>query len=236
MVTSSPPRSPRLLVLSAVAFGLAGITLLQGSPGHQPPGSAPPPTPSATATAGTHASPALPVPTAGTPSSVRATPAGTPKAAASTPPARPSALPPHGEGVAGDHVIQRLLQAAWPADLPTADQRELLVAGRALLRADATGVGRATWPTVFPGPHRALAPAFTTARLRIQAAIARRDGEATKAVVHLVWAGTDRGGTFTDNRITDWYFARSMSKEGVSTWTALPRTSTTGRTGRRPAR
>ncbi|MFI6662285.1 hypothetical protein ACIBL8_43015 [Streptomyces sp. NPDC050523] len=135
-----------------------------------------------------------------------------------------SALPPHGEGVAGDQVIQRSLQAAWPADLPAADQRELLVAGRALLRADATGIGRAKWPTVFRGPDRALAPAFAPARFRIQAAIARRAGDPTKAVAHLVWAGTDRGGTFTAGRITDWYFTRTTSKKGASTWTPQPRT------------
>ncbi|WP_234441854.1 hypothetical protein [Streptomyces sp. WM6386] len=49
-----------------------------------------------------------------------------------------------------------------------------------------------------------MAPAFASARFRIQAAIARQDGRLDKAVVHLVWAGMDRGGPFTDLRITDW--------------------------------
>ncbi|SNX88493.1 hypothetical protein SAMN06272735_8945 [Streptomyces sp. TLI_55] len=128
----------------------------------------------------------------------------------------PSALPPHGEGPAGDRSVQQSLEAAWPADLPAADVRELLAAGRALLRADATGVGRARWPGVFPAAG-AVAPAFARAGFRIQAAIARRDGSPGKAVVHLVWAGTDRGGTFTDLRITDWHFTRS-SKKGASAW------------------
>ncbi|GAA3785668.1 hypothetical protein GCM10022206_26950 [Streptomyces chiangmaiensis] len=126
--------------------------------------------------------------------------------------------------MAGDRAIQRSLEAAWPADLPAADERELLTAGRALLRADATGIGRAKWPTVFPDSGQEVAPAFATARFRIQAAIARRDGSPHKAVVHLVWAGMDRGGTFTDLRITDWRFIRTTSKKGAATWTPQPRT------------
>jgi hypothetical protein len=125
--------------------------------------------------------------------------------------------------VAGDTAIQRALQAAWPAGLPAADERELLSAGRALLRADTTGVGRAKWPAVFPDAGQEVAPAFATARFRIQAAIARRDGSPHKAVVHLVWAGMDRGGTFTDLRITDWHFTRTTSKKGAITWTPQPR-------------
>jgi hypothetical protein len=114
---------------------------------------------------------------------------------------------------------------AWPADLPAGDERELLAAGRALLRADATGIGRSRWPAVFAdtGEDKALAPAFAAARFRIQAAIARQDGSPDKAVVHLVWAGTDRGGTFTDLRITDWHFTRTTSKKGASVWTWQPR-------------
>ncbi|MEU6610269.1 hypothetical protein ABZ922_35375 [Streptomyces shenzhenensis] len=151
----------------------------------------------------------------------------TPSTASATstpPPVLESALPPHGEGVAGDGAIQRALEAAWPADLPTADERELLPAGRGLLRADATGTGRAKWSDVFPASDQAVVPAFATARFRIQAVIARRDGSPDKAVVHLVWAGMDRGGTFTDLRITDWHFTRTTSKKGASTWTPQPRT------------
>jgi hypothetical protein len=143
--------------------------------------------------------------------------------AASAPSAVASALPPHGEGAAGDAAIQQNLEAAWPADLTSHDERELLAAGRALLRADATGVGRTKWPKVFPDAGRAVAPAFATTRFRIQAAIARRDGSPDRAVVHLVWAGMDRGGTFTDLRITDWFFTRTIRK-GAVTWTVQPRT------------
>ncbi|MEU4507404.1 hypothetical protein [Streptomyces sp. NPDC024089] len=134
-----------------------------------------------------------------------------------------SELPPHGEGPAGDAAVQEALDGAWPRDLPAADERELLAAGRDVLRADATGIGRAKWPGVFPRSGRGVAPAFGTGRFRVQAAIARRDGADGRAVVHLVWAGADRGGTFTDGRVSDWYFIRTVSRKGGSTWTPQPR-------------
>ncbi|MFH8491919.1 hypothetical protein ACH4F9_41270, partial [Streptomyces longisporoflavus] len=105
--------------------------------------------------------------------------------------------------------------------LPQAQEQQLRRDGAALLRADATGIGRDRFPTVFGNqPDTAVAPAFS--RLRIQAAIARKnkDGAAGRAVVHLVWAGADRGGTYTDNRITDLYFRRT---KGDGPWTPLPR-------------
>jgi hypothetical protein len=129
-------------------------------------------------------------------------------------------LPPRGEGVAGDRAIQRTLKAAWPADLAAEDERQLLAAGRGLLRADATGVGRAKWPGVFRDFGEGLTPAFAISQFRIQAAIARRAG-GDQAVVHLVWAGVDRGGTYSEARITDLYFTRSARKGTVS-WTPQP--------------
>ncbi|QCX82269.1 hypothetical protein C9F11_43450 (plasmid) [Streptomyces sp. YIM 121038] len=92
--------------------------------------------------------------------------------------------------------------------------------GARLLRADATGAGRERFPQVFGRrPPRLVAPAFS--RVRIQAAIARRapGGGAHRAVVHLVWAGTDRGGTTLDARVTDLYF---QQPKGTDRWTALP--------------
>ncbi|MET8292333.1 hypothetical protein ABZV80_45680 [Streptomyces sp. NPDC005132] len=123
----------------------------------------------------------------------------------------------------GDQGIQRALEAAWPADLPAGDERELRVAGAGVLRADATGVGRAKWPRLFDEGAQVVVPAFGTARFRVQAVIARRDGASGRAVVHLVWAGTDRGGTYTDGRISDLYFTRTTSRGG-SAWTPQPRT------------
>ncbi|WP_409239748.1 hypothetical protein [Streptomyces sp. PA5.6] len=87
-----------------------------------------------------------------------------------------------------------------------------------MLQADTTGVGRDRYPQVFGRhPRLLVAPAFT--RLRIQAVIARRDGAADRAVVHLVWAGADRGGTFSDGRTSRYLFHRL---KGVGIWS--PRT------------
>jgi hypothetical protein len=212
---TTTPRSPRLLVLSTVMLAVAGLGLL-GMP-HSPQRQAPATSPTAHAT--THSSSAAAAPPTDKPT---ADTAATATPAASTPSAVAS-LPPHGEGVVGDRAVQRNLEAAWLADLPTDDERELLTAARALLRADATGVGRTKWPDIFPDSGQAVAPAFATARFRIQAAIARRNNSPNKAVVHLVWAGMDRGGTYTDLRITDWLFTRTI-KKGTATWTPQPRT------------
>ncbi|MFF7550807.1 hypothetical protein ACFZCU_45450 [Streptomyces canus] len=211
---TTTPRSPRLLLLSTLILAVAGVALLSVPHGQEQP------SPESTAHATTDPPSAANVPPASKPTAGTA-PSTT--SAASTPSAVESAPPPHGEGVAGDPAVQRNLEAAWPADLPSHDERELLAAGRSLLRADATGVGRAKWPQVFHDSGQAVAPAFATARFRIQAAIARRDGSPDKAVVHLVWAGMDRGGTFTDLRITDWFFTRTFQK-GAATWTPQPRT------------
>lgn len=215
-MTTTPP-SPHLLLLSTIILAVAGLALLDMPHGQEPPAPAAAPTAHTT----TDSSTAAALPPSSKPTASPAVATATP--AASTPSADESALPPHGEGAAGDKAIQRNLETAWPADLPTADERELLTAGRALLRSDATGIGRAKWPEVFPDSGQAVAPAFATAPFRIQAAIARRDGGPDKAVVHLVWAGMDRGGTFTDLRITDWHFTRTI-KKGAATWTPQPRT------------
>ncbi|WAU82489.1 hypothetical protein O1Q96_23735 [Streptomyces sp. Qhu-G9] len=211
-MTTPPARSPWLLIAAAVLLAVAGIALLvvprsqepaapeTSSPGtaHQASTASKPPDGASTAAASVSTAPAAPAPSV-----------------------LESALPPHGEGAAGDRAVQQSLEAAWPSDLRAADERQLLTAGRALLRADATGVGRTKWPGIFPVTDQAVAPAFATVRFRIQAAIARRDGSPDKAVVHLVWAGTDRGGTYTDLRITDLFFTRTL-KKGEPTWTPRP--------------
>ncbi|MGP4049358.1 hypothetical protein [Streptomyces sp. 2A115] len=211
-MTTFPARSPRLLLIATVVLVLAGVVLLTI-----------PHAPNAPATSATaRATDSTSVPSTTAPGS-RSPRTEAPGPAVTAGPVNASALPPHGEGVAGDTAIQKSLEDAWPADLAAADEQKLLAAGRGLLRADATGIGRAKWPALFGEPDKAIAPAFATARFRIQAAIARSDGSPDKAVVHLVWAGTDRGGTYTDRRITDWYFTRTSTK-GASTWTPQPRT------------
>ncbi|MFB7419774.1 hypothetical protein ACFC1L_34800 [Streptomyces sp. NPDC056210] len=131
-------------------------------------------------------------------------------------------LPPRGEGRAGDRQIQELLERSWPADLPTRQASDLVAVARAVLFADVTGVGRDRFPTAFPTRDEPLiAPAFS--RVRIQAALARKDTTAKgQAVVHLVWAGADRGGTYTDGRLADLTFRHS---QGDAAWEPLPPTS-----------
>ena len=206
---TATPRSPRLLLICTLVLAVAGGLLLAMPHGQDAKVSKKPP--NATASA----APSSPASSTRRESADRT---GSP----ATAPAGLEPLPPHGEGKAGDPAIQQVLERAWPADLPADDERQLLTTGRALLRADATGIGRAKWPDVFGGSGQAVAPAFATARFRIQAAIARRDGSPTKAVVHLVWAGTDRGGTYTDGRVTDLFFTRTI-KKGEPTWTPQPR-------------
>lgn len=224
MTPSSPQphtsRSPRLLALTAAVLAATGLALLTMP--HPPSAPALADAATAPATSPEHSSgPAVSQHfSGGAPSaahSARAT------ASAPSPSAPASMLPPRGEGAAGDRAIQQALETAWPADLRAGDERWLLAAGPALLRADVTGVGRGRWPEVFPGSGRGLAPAFSAARFRVQAAIARRDGRPDRAVVHLVWAGTDRGGAHSDGRITDLYFTRT-SQEGVPVWVPQPRT------------
>lgn len=213
-MTSSSPRSPRMMLIATVLLAGCGLGLLAMPHAREQSASPKAPDPSAPTTRPPAASPT---------NSSASNDVAPADRAVSTPthPATVSALAPHSEGVAGDRAIQKALEDAWPADLASGEERHLLAMGRSLLRADATGIGRDRWPTVFTPEDRALAPAF--ARFRIQAAIARRDGSPDRAVVHLVWAGADRGGTYTDGRITDWHFAHTITK-GASTWTPLPRT------------
>ncbi|MEV5645063.1 hypothetical protein AB0L67_33805 [Streptomyces flaveolus] len=218
-MTTPSPRSPHLLLTATVILTVVGMLLLI-RPNQSGTG------PSAGPTARLPSGRSIPSSSSASPTP-RSTPETPTTAGASAPASSPSvstpALPPHGEGLAGDRAIQQALDAAWPADLDGADERQLLTLGPALLRADATGVGRHQWPAYF-ARQEAVAPAFATARFRIQAAIARQDGAPDRAVVHLVWAGTDRGGTHTDGRITDFSFFRTPSTSRKdSAWTPQPR-------------
>lgn len=108
-------------------------------------------------------------------------------------------------------MVQRVLEQAIPRDLPAPTERRLVAVGRAVWAAEASGTGRETWPRYFGD-----APASAAySQVRIQAAIARRDpARRESAVVHLVWAGADRSGTYRDgHRAT----VRLIKKEG--SWT-----------------
>ncbi|MEU3734556.1 hypothetical protein AB0E81_34945 [Streptomyces sp. NPDC033538] len=220
-MTTPSPRSPHLLLTVTLILTVVGAAMLTRPPQSGPREIAVPARQSDTIPSD-HPAPSS--------SSASPTASSTPKdvtttAGASAPAPSASALPPHGEGTAGDLAIQQALDTAWPADLDAVDERQLLRAGRALLRADATGAGRDRWPAYF-SRQKAVAPAFATTRFRIQAAIARQDGARGRAVVHLVWAGTDRGGTHTDGRITDLHFTRTTptTKEEGPAWIPQSRT------------
>ncbi|GHB74418.1 hypothetical protein GCM10010377_76070 [Streptomyces viridiviolaceus] len=221
-MSTPSPRSPRLLLTATLILTVVGAAMLTWPPQSGPRGAAAPVRQADTTPKGDPAPSSSSAPPAArnTPKVAEA-PAPTPSMSTST-----WALPPHGEGTAGDRAIQQALNTAWPADLDAVDERQLLTAGRALLRADATGVGRDRWPAYFAASQQEVAPAFATARFRIQAAIARQDGAPDRAVVHLVWAGTDRGGTHTDGRITDLHFTRTSptNKEEGPAWIPQPRT------------
>ncbi|MFG3323691.1 hypothetical protein ACGF3J_37170 [Streptomyces sp. NPDC048171] len=222
-MTTPSSRSPRLLLTAALILAVVGAGMMTW-PAPSGPREAAAPARQATTFPSDHPSPwssSAPPPTRNTPKDAAApSPAVEPSPSTSA-----AALPPHGEGAAGDRAIQQALDTAWPADLNAVDERQLITAGRGLLRADATGVGRDRWPTYFGGAEQGVAPAFATARFRIQAAIARQDGALDRAVVHLVWAGTDRGGTHTDGRITDLHFTRTTpTKEGEPAWIPQPGT------------
>ncbi|MEY2249100.1 hypothetical protein AB8A21_40315 [Streptomyces sp. BF23-18] len=207
MTASRRSRSPRLLLIATVVLAGVGLVVLDMPHG----------TPQPSAVTAKASQPDVSSSLSGRPAS------STSPTTSAAPPAKSalaSELPPHGEGVAGDRVIQQSLETAWPADLPARDEAQLISAGRSLLRADATGIGRSQWPQIFGNHNQAIAPAFS--RFRVQAAIARSDGRPDRAVVHLVWAGADRGGTYTDRHLTDWHFVR-VSTKGETVWMPQPR-------------
>ncbi|MFD6297613.1 hypothetical protein ACFWFU_22645 [Streptomyces sp. NPDC060235] len=214
-----PPRSPRLLLLTALLVAVTGIIALTLPSDSVPSPLAALPT-RPPAAAAPPSSPLSPRPNSAS-ASRHISGASSPAPTQLPEPTGTTALPPHGGGPAGDRAVQHALETAWPADLSPVDEQRLRVLGASLLRADATGVGRSRWPRLFDSAEQAIAPAFATARFRVQAVIARRDGPAGRAVVHLVWAGADRGGSFTDGRITDLQFVRSVTKGGAR-WSPKP--------------
>ncbi|MEV7525624.1 hypothetical protein [Streptomyces sp. NPDC091371] len=115
-----------------------------------------------------------------------------PVAPGSLTPAGRGELPPPGSGEAADPIIQQVMDAASPADLPASDEALLLREGRTAWLAE---TGRYT-------------------QVRIQAATARRKS-GRGAVVRLVWAGADPAGTFLDGRPAAVHFTQN----GDGTWT-----------------
>ncbi|MZE76738.1 hypothetical protein GTY57_06810 [Streptomyces sp. SID5475] len=131
-------------------------------------------------------------------------------------PSPSGALAPPGEGPGGDRAVQRALDSLSRPDLPPGTERELLRLGRAVLLGDVTGRGRQRWPGYFDGPV-----AGRYRQVRVQAAIARSAGGPGRAVVHLVWAGTDPGGNHTAGRPATIRFTsagRTALEGGGASW------------------
>ncbi|MFJ2745432.1 hypothetical protein ACIO3O_37885 [Streptomyces sp. NPDC087440] len=195
-----------MLLAAGIALVLLGVALL-----HEP---APPPPEQPPATRTVRTVPHRPPHTA-SPAAVQAQqPEPTQSAAANS----PGGLPAPGEGPRADPAIQRVLRAAIPDDLPAPAARRVEALGRAVLVADVTGRGRHLWPAFFP-PGQPVR-AFT--RVRVQAAAAQADGDG-RAVVHLVWAGADPGGTYRDGRPHTLRFQHTTTttSQGVP-WTPIP--------------
>ena len=94
-----------------------------------------------------------------------------------------------GDGPAGDAAIQKVLEASSPANLPAALEQQLASLGRSVWLAQVTGQGRGTWPAYFRGEDTR----WIYTHVRIQASIARLTTDG-RALVKLVWAGTDPTG------------------------------------------
>ncbi|MFB8381211.1 hypothetical protein [Streptomyces rubiginosohelvolus] len=122
-------------------------------------------------------------------------------------------LPPSMSGPKADPVVQRALDDAVPADLPVGVAHEVAELGVEVWLAEATGRGRDRWPDYFTD-HGARTAFYT--RVRVQAAIGRKDPLGPGAVVHLVWAGAGPAGTFMDGRTATVRFIRD---ERSGTWT-----------------
>ncbi|MEU5560993.1 hypothetical protein AB0H47_33555 [Streptomyces globisporus] len=129
-----------------------------------------------------------------------------------SPPGRQN-LPPSMSGPTADPVVQRALDDAVPANLPTDIANEVAELGKEVWLAEVTGRGRDRWPDYFT--DRGARTAVYT-RVRVQAAIGRKDPAGPGAVVHLVWAGAGPAGTFMDGRTATVRFIRD---ERSGTWT-----------------
>lgn len=118
----------------------------------------------------------------------------------SPPSAHPAAneIPVPGEGPAGDHAVQALLDQSSRRDLPRTRERELVALASRIWRAEVTGAERTRWPAYFTG-----APLRAPYRdVRVQAGIARTvDGRDDQVRVRLVWAGTSPAGQKADGRL-----------------------------------
>ncbi|MFE2736202.1 hypothetical protein [Streptomyces sp. NPDC059349] len=194
MNTNTPTTpSPSALkpLLTATACVLLGLLLLRPvAPDEQPPAAR------AAAPAMTHPDPGStpPSPTAAI---------SRPERASATLSSTAAEVPVAGDGPAGDHAVQRLMDSSSPADLPRAQEKRLVALASRIWKAEVTGAGRQEWPAYFT--DRQLRAAYRD--VRIQAGIARAAPN-HRVSVHLVWAGTDPAGQNEDGRTAQMLFTR----------------------------
>jgi hypothetical protein len=176
-------KTSAILGLSA-ALAAVGLLLLSTKPSPAPHprtavATAPAPATPAPATTDTQ-TPASPIPAA-------AATISTPVTAEASAADLGKALAPD-DGPAGDHLVQAMLDAHSPHNLPPAVEQRLDQLGRAVFLADLIGQGRNRWPQYFT---TAGASGYTS--VRIQAAAARATAP-NHAAVTLLWAGTSPAG------------------------------------------
>ncbi len=121
-------------------------------------------------------------------------------------------LPPSMSGPGADPVVQRAIEEAIPSDLSPDVEQEVAELGRRVWLAEVAGTGRDQWPDYFPVTVRST----FYSRVRVQAAIGRRNPDGPGAVAHLVWAGAGPSGTYMDGRTAT---VRFLRKGETGTWT-----------------
>ncbi|GGW17317.1 hypothetical protein GCM10010264_72320 [Streptomyces globisporus] len=203
-------RGPAALIIATVLLAATGMVLIGIGTSSSPtavstPGPESPATP-VVPTSRSHPGAAERSAAAGSSASVSAS------SPSASPPGRQN-LPPSMSGPEADPVVQRALDDAVPPDLPTDIANEVAELGVEVWLAEVTGRGRERWPDYFT--DRGARTAFYT-RVRVQAAIGRKDPVGPGAVVHLVWAGAGPAGTFMDGRTATVRFIRD---ERSGTWT-----------------
>ncbi|MEV8099119.1 hypothetical protein [Kitasatospora sp. NPDC085879] len=111
-----------------------------------------------------------------------------------------------------DGYLQQVLEQTQPADLPAAQEKQLVAMADQVLLADLTGQGRSAFPAYFGG----RAATATWSHVRVQAGIARRHtGSNSQIDAHLVYAGTDPGGRAQERQTITIMLAQAS---GGSNW------------------
>lgn len=179
-------KTSQILGLSA-ALAAAGLLLLSAGPGAgqrarsaaSVTSVAPKPTPTGAGTS-LQLAPTSTTAATATPSSA------VPKDAGAT--LLPSNVLAPDDGPGSDHLVQAMLDAHSPHNLPPQVEHSLDQLGQAVWLADLTGQGRTQWPRYFTASGTS---GYSSARVQAAATHAIGPG---RAAVTLIWAGTSPAG------------------------------------------